>query len=132
MTLLIQKEVAERIIARDGKEGLLSLSVKVYGVPRLVRTVLPGSFNPPPTVDSAILTVSNISHKKLADVDEKKFFTILHLGFAHKRKQLLPNLAEEYKKELLVEAFETCELNLQCRAEDVPLTKWIELTKALA
>ncbi len=129
MTLLIQKEVAERIVARDGKESLLSLSVKVFGTPRLVRKVLPGSFTPPPTVDSAILTVNDISRKKLSGVEEKKFFVLLHLGFAHKRKQLLPNLAEtsEYKKDILTEVFARCGLDNKCRAEDVSLEQWIEL-----
>ena len=135
MTILIQKEVAERIIARDGKESLLSLSVKAYGTPRLVRTVLPGSFNPPPTVDSAVLTISDISCSKLAGVDEKKFFEILHLGFAHKRKQLLPNLAqgdgEMYTKDHLVEVFEKISLDPTCRAEDVSLETWIELAGKL-
>ncbi len=143
MTLLVQKEVAERVVARDGKESLLSLSVKAYGTPTLVRTVSPGSFNPRPTVDSAILHISDISRKKFihkadtkidihTDMNEKTFFEILHLGFAHKRKQLLPNLAQKYQKSSLVEAFEKTGIDIQARAEDVELEKWLALTSHLA
>ena len=135
MSILIQKEVADRILARDNKESLLSLSVKIFGTPRIVRTVSPGSFNPPPTVDSAVLTISNISRSKLGGVDEKKFFNILHLGFAHKRKQLLPNLSlgegNQFSKEHIQNVFITCNLDIQSRAEDVSLEKWIELAKSL-
>ena len=64
MTLLVQKEVAERIVAKDGKESLLSLSVKAYGQPKYVQTVKRGSFEPAPNVDSAIIHIANISRKK--------------------------------------------------------------------
>src|SRR3989344_451270 len=67
MALLIQKEVADRIIARDKKESIFSLSVKAYGTPKIVAKVSRGNFSPPPNVDSAILLIENIS---------KNFFTL--------------------------------------------------------
>src|SRR3989344_6801 len=96
MTLLVQKEVAERVVARDKKESLLSLSVKVYGEPKIIRVVGRGAFSPQPNVDSAILYIGNVSRKNFSEgsprgkggVDEKLFFRIIHIGFAHKRKQL--------------------------------------------
>ncbi len=127
MTLLVQKEVAERIVARDGKESLLSLSVKAFGEPKIVRTVGKGAFSPPPKVDSAVLNIENISKERLGGIDEKFFFEILHAGFAHKRKQLLPNLSSLYKKEKLVKAFEKIDLGLKSRAEDVSLATWLHL-----
>ncbi len=130
MTLLVQKEVAERIIARDGKESLLSLSVKAFGTPKLVRTVGRGAFSPTPTVDSAILLIENISGKNLGGIDPKFFFTILHAGFAHKRKQLLPNLAAVFPKEKITEALEKCQISPKSRAEDLSLEKWISLCKS--
>lgn len=60
MVILIQKEVAERIIARDNKESILSLAVKVYGNPKIIKKVDKGSFNPIPKVDSAILSIQDI------------------------------------------------------------------------
>lgn len=131
MTLLVQKEVAERVIARDGKESLLSLSVKVFGDPKLVRVVGRGAFTPQPNVDSAVLNIDNISKERLDGVEEKTFFKIIHAGFAHKRKQLLPNLASIYKKEELISAFEKCEIDPKARAEDIELKTWICLCKSL-
>jgi 16S rRNA (adenine1518-N6/adenine1519-N6)-dimethyltransferase len=129
MTLLVQKEVAERVVARDGKESLLSLSVKVFGDPKLVRVVGRGAFTPQPNVDSAVLNIDNISKERLDGVDEKIFFKIIHAGFAHKRKQLLPNLVSLYKKEQLVSAFEKCGIDTKVRAEDIKLDRWISLCK---
>ncbi len=131
MTLLVQKEVAERIVARDGKESLLSLSVKIYGEPRMVRTVGRGAFNPQPKVDSAVLNIEKISKKKLGKVDEKLFFSVLHAGFAHKRKQLLPNLSVLYKKESLLKIFESCDIDLKSRAEDINLETWVKLCNTI-
>src|SRR3989344_5005703 len=58
MVLMLQREVAERIIAKDGKESLLSLSVKAYGEPEVIKIVKRGNFFPPPKVDSAIIKIT--------------------------------------------------------------------------
>src|SRR3989344_4466575 len=63
MTLMVQKEVAERIVARDGKESLLSISVKAYGKPKILFKVGRGNFFPAPNVDSAVIKIENISDK---------------------------------------------------------------------
>jgi len=57
MVLMVQKEVAKRICAQDGKESLLSLSVKAYGKPKIIRIVPRGAFTPAPNVDSAIIKI---------------------------------------------------------------------------
>src|SRR3989338_2798402 len=84
MALLVQKEVAKRIIS--DKESLLSLSVKVYGTPKIVAKVPRGNFSPPPNVDSAILLIENISRSFFASLSEELFFRVLHAGFKSKRK----------------------------------------------
>ena len=129
MVLLVQKEVAERIVARDKKESILSLSVKVYGDPKCVQTVKAGSFSPAPKVDSAILLIENISRKNFNKVDEKKFFEILRAGFAHKRKKLSSNLADVIDKERLEKIFQTLGLDQTLRAEDLDLEGWLSITK---
>jgi len=63
MVLLVQKEVAERIIARGGKESILSISVKAYGEPKVIGKVPRRYFSPEPKVDSAIIAIKNISRK---------------------------------------------------------------------
>jgi 16S rRNA (adenine1518-N6/adenine1519-N6)-dimethyltransferase len=132
ITLLVQKEVAERIVAKDGKESLLSLSVKAFGDPKLVTKVPRGAFSPAPNVDSAILNIKNISKDRLGNISEAVFFEILHLGFAHKRKQLLANLSQKYSREKILEIFSKLNLSLQIRAEDIDLKTWIELCKKMA
>lgn len=124
MTLLVQKEVAERI-ARSHKESILSLSVKAYGTPKYEFTVKRGAFKPAPKVDSAVLTIRNTSRKNFKNKkEEAKFFTLLHAGFAHKRKLVQNNL-----KELVSEkALRVAGVPEGARAEDLQLSTWIVLS----
>ena len=131
MTLLVQKEVAERI-ARAKKESLLSLSVKAYGTPRYCFTVPRGAFVPAPSVDSAVLTVSDISRARFAsEKEERFFFALLRLGFAHKRKQLFGNLRDAYPSAALTRAFLASRIEERARAEDLSLETWRALARAL-
>ena len=128
--LLIQKEVADRIMGKatgnrqQAKESILSLSVKAYGVPKIVAKVSRGNFSPPPSVDSAILLIGDISKKFFTDLDEKIFFKVVRAGFASKRKFLANNLAVAFGKEAVLRALEACGLDVGVRAEDVTLEKW--------
>jgi len=132
MTLLIQKEVADRIVAKDEKESLLSLSVKIYGEPKLIRFVGRGAFTPQPNVDSAVINIGEINKKRLDGVDERLFFKLIHAGFAHKRKQLLPNLSSIYKKNDILEVFKKCKIDEKIRAEDLKIGDWIMLCKNIS
>lgn len=127
MALLIQKEVAERVCARDKKESILSLSVKAYGQPSIVARVPRTCFNPPPDVDSAILLVDEISRAFFNDAHEKHFFSVIKAGFSSKRKMLAGNLMRVFGAAPLTE----CGISETIRAEDVSLEEWRELTKAL-
>ena len=136
MTLLVQKEVAERIVARDGKESILSLSVKVYGEPKYIMKVHKRFFSPAPKVDSAIIHIANIGNKYFKDKkDEDVFFQIIKAGFAHKRKVLHKNLEDlkymevglPYIKEKIDEIFTKLDINMKARAEDIKFEKWIEI-----
>lgn len=130
LVFLIQKEVAERI-ARDKKESLLSLSVKVFGEPSYICTVKRGHFTPPPKVDSAIVAVNNINKENFHKVAEEFFFNLIHLGFAQKRKQLRGNLSKEFSRQVLEEFFDSNNLVTTIRAEDVSLETWLNLAKYL-
>ncbi|MDO8561967.1 MAG: 16S rRNA (adenine(1518)-N(6)/adenine(1519)-N(6))-dimethyltransferase RsmA [bacterium] len=129
MALLVQKEVARRIVSN--KESLLSLSVKAYGNPKVVIKVPRGNFSPPPNVDSAVLLIENISRKFFSNLDEELFFKVLHAGFKSKRKFLLNNLADSFGKDEVTRAFAQCEINPKARAEDVPLIAWQCIAKQL-
>ncbi len=131
MVLLVQKEVADRIIARDGKESILSLSVKAFGTPKYIKTVRAGSFVPPPEVDSAVLAINDLSGKSFETLDEKSFFELLHYGFAHKRKKLFGNLKNYFNKESLTTIFQETGVGENARAEDLDLATWLTLAEKL-
>lgn len=129
MVVLIQKEVAERIVAQNKKHSILSLAVQVYGTPKIVAKISRGSFFPIPNVDSAILSIKNISRKNFKDMEqEENFFKILKAGFAHKRKFLISNLKEKLPDISWQEIFIKNGLNEKVRAEDVELEKWLNLS----
>lgn len=123
MVLMIQKEVADRIMAKNKNESLLSLSVKAYGKPEIIRYVSKKYFSPPPKVDSAIIKISGISDKffKENKIDEKYFFEILRTAFQKKRKMLRRSLG---KKINLPEKYQNM------RPEDLELTDWLEIFKS--
>lgn len=139
--LLVQREVAERIVRRDihggmsGAGSILSEAVAAYGTPKYIHTVKAGSFFPAPTVDSAILQIASISRERFnADETlEHTFFSVLKAGFAHKRKMLLSNLAEANiaDRQKLVTAFATISLHEKIRAEELTTDQWITLAQQL-
>lgn len=130
LVFLVQKEVAERI-AREEKESLLSVSVKVFGDPTYVTTIKKGHFTPQPKVDSAIIAVAHVSRDRLQGLNSKKFFELLQLGFGQKRKQLQGNLRKQFSQDAIVDAFTQVGLDATIRAEDVHLNDWIKLAKQL-
>lgn len=133
IVILIQKEVAERIVTRDKKESILSLSVKAYGEPAIVCRVNKGSFYPVPSVDSAVLRIKNISRKNFANGKEEGiFFDLIKNGFAHKRKLLISNLKEIKHKTNWEETFMKNNVNLKTRAEDLTINDWLNITKEIA
>jgi 16S rRNA (adenine1518-N6/adenine1519-N6)-dimethyltransferase len=125
-TLLVQKEVAERIVTRTNKESILSISVKVYGIPTYIGTVKRGSFVPAPNVDSAILHIADISKKQFttANILEAHFFRIVKAGFAHKRKHVGSNLSKLISNEQLA----SCNITKETRAENLTVQDWVCIT----
>jgi 16S rRNA (adenine1518-N6/adenine1519-N6)-dimethyltransferase len=133
MVLLVQKEVATRIVARDNKESILSLSVKVYGTPKYVMKVGKRFFSPSPKVDSAIVAITNISKDNLSKKGaEEKFFKIIKSGFAHKRKVLRKNLETVASPEIIDSMFKKLNIDTKSRAEDIKLPLWLEITSYLS
>lgn len=132
MILMLQKEVADRIVARDKKESVLSIAVKVYGTPHIVKKVPARYFTPTPKVDSAVLAIENISNKNFTEnsIDEKIFFEILKTGFAHKRKKLAGNLREILGGRTS-EIFEKVGVSENARAEELTLDQWLAIGNAL-
>jgi 16S rRNA (adenine1518-N6/adenine1519-N6)-dimethyltransferase len=133
MILLVQKEVAMRIVASDKKESILSLSVKAYGTPKYVMKVGKRFFSPSPKVDSAIIAITNISKKNFSSTAaEKYFFAIIKQGFAHKRKVLRKNLESIASRQMIDEWFASLNLSSSIRAEDVPFETWLLISRFLS
>lgn len=132
MTLMVQKEVAERIARNGGKESLLSLSVTAFGRPEYCFTVPRGAFRPAPSVDSAVLAIRDIKNDAFSSPEaEQRFFSILRAGFAHKRKRLAKNLEAVASADTILAAFTQTKLDPNTRPEDVPIATWRELVEAL-
>lgn len=128
MILMVQKEVATRIVARDKKESILSIAVKVYGTPRIIKKVPARYFTPAPKVDSAILSIENISGRSFTDIiTEKLFFEIVRTGFAHKRKVLAGNLKDLFG-ESTIPILKEASVPINARAEDLSLKNWLDIT----
>lgn len=129
MILMVQKEVAMRIVARDKKESILSIAVKAYGVPKLIKKVPARYFTPAPKVDSAILAIENISGNNFSDsIAEKRFFEIVRAGFAHKRKVLAGNLKGLFGEHIL-EMLSEAGVAENARAENLSLGQWLTIVK---
>ena len=137
MVLMTQKEVAQRIVAQNKKEGILSISVKVYGEPKYIKTVRAGSFFPIPNVDSAILLIENISKEFFLSMragknfSEEDFFKLVRAGFASKRKKLSSNLSVIVDKEKVKNVFMELKLDENTRAEDVSMMVWKDIVNKI-
>lgn len=131
MVLLMQKEVAQRIVSRDDKMSLLSLSVALYGTAHYVKKVPPQSFSPAPAVDSAILHITDIGRRHLPKNKEVAFFELLQCAFAHKRKTVTKNLKIMYDADTLAHIWKELEIDPHIRAEDIDLSTWLRIFENL-
>jgi len=129
MIVMVQKEVAEAIVAEPGKRSLLSISVQFYGKPSIVSYVPAQSFYPAPEVDSAILRIDVYPRPVVAVADEKSFFELVRAGFTTPRKQSANSLARGLglpRAEALA-LLEKAEIAPQRRAETFTLEEWAQL-----
>ena len=133
LTLVVQKEVAQRICAQPPKMSILANSVQFYADAEIVSYISKNSFWPQPKVDAAIIKI--IPNPQLAGSflanDEDLFFKIMKAGFSQPRKQLANNLS----KGLKIDKIETGEwltknnIKPEQRAETLNLSDWINLTE---
>ncbi len=132
MVLLMQREVAERIVARDGKQSILSIAVSAYGNASIVGRVPPGAFVPPPTVESAILLIAGITRDFFTGCDESLFFAVMKAVFGKKRKQIGGSLAEFLGDKTTAHAIlQKTGIALTSRPETLSLADWKNLTETI-
>ncbi|MCP6726921.1 MAG: 16S rRNA (adenine(1518)-N(6)/adenine(1519)-N(6))-dimethyltransferase RsmA [Patescibacteria group bacterium] len=126
MTLLLQKEVAERITASTPRMHLISVAVQAYAKATIVGNIRPGSFWPAPKVNSSIV------HLKLYNTKlPKHFFKVVKAGFLHPRRQLINNLKEglDLTSEKVSLWLDKSNINIKQRAETLSIEDWINLSE---
>lgn len=131
MVLLVQKEVAQKVVATAPRMSLLSVSVQFYGSPKLVEIVPRDAFYPTPQVDSAILKIQTYRTPLFPDVNPEKFFNLVRAGFSEKRKQLANSLStySPFTKEELIQRLKQVDIDPERRAETLTLEEWHRLYK---
>lgn len=137
MVLMVQKEVAQRICAKPPHMSLLAISVQVYAKPHIVSYVSKNCFWPTPTVDSAIIEISQIKNLKLK-IDTQTFFSVVRAGFSQPRKHLVNNLATfemlngvKLGKDAAAQWLNKCGIDLERRAQTLTIKEWLSLASAL-
>ncbi len=133
LVLTMQKEVAARILSREGW-SLLAVSVHFYGRPRLMGHISRHAFYPIPRVDSAILRVDVLPQPAVPVSDTRWFFRVVRAGFSAPRKQLRNTLAHGLgiPPEEVERALNTAGIDPRRRAETISLEEWGKIYQALA
>lgn len=127
MTVMVQKEVAQRICAKENSKdyGLLSIMTAFYGEAKITRVVGKDNFYPRPKVDSAVVNIK--IDRKYKDVDEDKFYDLVQNLFSMRRKTIRNNLAKNYK--FLIEKLD--ENLLSRRSEQLSFAQIIYIYKKM-
>jgi 16S rRNA (adenine1518-N6/adenine1519-N6)-dimethyltransferase len=133
ITILVQKEVAQNIVAGPGQLNLLAISVQLHGEPKLVQIVPARAFYPAPKVDSAIVHIDLRREPRYKIADEKKLFRILRACFAGKRKQLHNTLVNNLglEKNAVEALLQKLKIDPQIRPQQLTIAQWLELTAAI-
>ncbi len=132
IVLLLQKEVADRLVAEPGTKayGALSIRVQYLATCEYICDVPSKAFYPPPKVDSAVVRLTPNLVENPAN-NPKYLNTLLKLGFATRRKMLKNNLKIIVECDRLTQILEQLNINPSCRAENLSLQNWIALSDRL-
>lgn len=134
VVVMVQREVAQRIVAKPGQMSLLAVSVRFYGQPRLVSRVPARSFYPVPKVDSAIVRIDPHAQLPLAAGDIAPFFDVVRAGFAQRRKQLRNALGHGLglPAEYVAQVMAGAGMDARRRAQTLSVSEWVALYRALS
>lgn len=135
LTVMVQKEAAERICAKPATRecGAISYAVSWYSAPKILFRVNRGSFMPSPNVDSAVIRLDVKPERALPAAEEQRMFRIIAAGFSQRRKQLANPLSAAFAtdKTTLCEIFASLGIKPMARAEELSLDDYKNLAKAL-
>lgn len=129
LVVMVQYEVAQRIVAEPGDLSLLGVSVQFYGLPRIIARVPAHAFYPAPRVDSAILRVDVHPQAPLTPLERDSFFRVVQAGFAERRKQLHNALAHGlHRKDTEIRGWlAAAKIEASRRAETLSIDEWLRL-----
>ena len=132
MVLLVQKEVAQRIVARAGQMSVLAFSVQYYAQPEILTDVSRELFEPVPNVDSSIVKFV-IRDKPRFDANSKMLFRIVRGGFSNKRKMLKNSLsaALQIDQTMVLDILINCSISQNARAQELDFDQWHRLYLAI-
>lgn len=131
---MVQKEVAERMIASPGGKdyGALSVAVQYFTAPEIVLEVPPSSFLPPPAVDSVVISCRVLENPSVSVEDEKMFFRVVRTSFGQRRKTLFNALKGlGLDKEIVAAALEKTGIEPSRRGETLSLQEFAKLSDEL-
>lgn len=137
ITVMLQKEVAERMQAKPNSKtyGSLSIAVQYYTKPKIVMDVPKTVFIPQPNVTSSVLTLRRLTKPPVRVKDESFFFEVVQASFAHRRKTIRNNLIAHFKNKLdrdeILTALKEAEITPDSRAESLTIEQFAHLTTAL-
>lgn len=136
VTVMVQKEAADRLCAKPGTRacGAVSAAVQYYAEPEILFDVSRGSFMPAPNVDSAVIRLKIRKTPAVDVADEKLFFRLVKAAFAQRRKTAVNSISNTIglKKAEVTQAFETTGIEVNARAEALTLEQFAALTNCLA
>ncbi len=130
LVITVQREVAERIVAKPGRMSLLAVSVQFYGRPQLLFRIKPGSFYPSPEVESAVVGVDLHATPPVPAEDTVAFFRVARAGFAQRRKQLRNSLAAGLRQspDEVAAKLRKVSVDPRRRAQTLSLEEWARIT----
>lgn len=136
LALMVQREVADKMLARPGEAayGMLAVKCQYYGEPQIALEVPAACFTPPPKVDSAFVVMPLRREKAVQVRDERLFFRVAQAAFAMRRKTLLNNLTGAFRlpREQAAQALDACGLDEKIRGERLGLEDFARLSNTLA
>lgn len=136
VTVMVQKEAADRLCAKPGTRacGAVSAAVQYYAEPEILFDVSRGSFMPAPNVDSAVIRLKIRKTPAVEVTDEKLFFRIVKAAFAQRRKTAVNSVSNTMgiKKQIVTDAFTAAGIEPNARAEALTLDQFAALTNCLA
>ena len=135
LTVMVQKEAAQRLCARPGtrEAGAVTLAVRYYAQPEILFSVSRGSFLPAPNVDSAVIRLTIRREPPCSVRDEAVLFRAVRAAFGQRRKTLLNSLCSGgWEKEAVARALTEAALAPTARAEELALEDFARLADCLS